>query len=388
MNYPNSRYNRAVGKAYEKFLGSTPAASNLTPEEYFVWSQIGQKVSLQSLLSLCPWPENEALQKIEALIQKNSAHWVAPKAHSDSEIEKILQQDEKEGTDLDRSFRADVLVRFHIPADANAYGVLELEVKSSETDIKAKYLALSKKFHPDRFFKKNLGHYKTKLDTIFTRIQNAYQILKNPIEKEELDRMLILKARSPENVARAPKKMAKLNKEMEKFGKAEFNYKAGLAAEKNRDYLTAYHSFVIALQLDPKRDVFTKALDRVRPLVHVQKAEDAFNVIKSEAATSGVTPELLKRLEDVLKIAPLISGAQLLMGRFLLEIGPPDKLRDAKEMLLRAKAADASSAEPCYYLARVFEALNDHKAALREVNEALKRNPRHASSKKLLGKLS
>lgn len=371
-----------------KILEAAAPASNLTSEEYFLWSQIKTKASVRDLLALCPWPEELTLQKIESLIKKKSARWEKSQKTYAPEIEKRLREDENLEIELDEDFRAEILAKYAEPEDQNAYETLGLKAKASENEVRIAHIASSKKFHPDRFFKKNLGHYKPKLESLFTRIQKAYALLKNPIEKEALDRMMAIRARPAQAEGESAQKRGfKLDKEMEKFGKAEHSYKAGLEYEKNHDYVGAYNSFVIAHQIDPKRDVFEKAIDRVRPLMNGQKACRLLEEIKSEASTSGATPELMKRLEDVLRIDPQLEDALLWMGRFILELGPASRIKDAKEMLLRARASNLTSAEPCYYLARAYEALGELKAAIREVSEALKRNPKHLPSKKLLEKL-
>jgi hypothetical protein len=138
-----------------RILKTKEASSQLTPEEYFIWSQVGAKISLADLASLCPWSKEELVQKVESMIKKNALEWEAPKKIEISAPPEVLNQLNEDGPDyagLEPEIRAEILIRYSRPEDASPYEVLDLEPKSSEPDVKARYFELSKKFHPDRYF--------------------------------------------------------------------------------------------------------------------------------------------------------------------------------------------------------------------------------------------
>jgi tetratricopeptide (TPR) repeat protein len=56
--------------------------------------------------------------------------------------------------------------------------------------IKRAYFALSKEYHPDRYYKREIGPYAEKLDRIFKRIVEAYELLMDPTTRAELERSM------------------------------------------------------------------------------------------------------------------------------------------------------------------------------------------------------
>ncbi len=58
-----------------------------------------------------------------------------------------------------------------------AYELLELGQGADKKEIKRAYFKLSKEFHPDRFFNKNIGPYKERLSKIFQSIKAAFELL-------------------------------------------------------------------------------------------------------------------------------------------------------------------------------------------------------------------
>ncbi|MDB5038033.1 MAG: heat shock protein DnaJ domain protein [Bacteriovoracaceae bacterium] len=395
---PQSNKTR-IDRRRHLLLKAKTTNTDLTPEEYFIWSQIGDGIKLRDLIPVCPWPAKETLEKIESLISKTSAEWSNPSRVSSSseykksnvvlspDIQKQLNEDEKdpELQDLDRNFRIEILKKYLEPENLNPYEILEIRSKVSPQELKEQYLALSKKFHPDRFFRKKLGPYKPKLDSVFTRIQKAYGLLKNPIEREALDRTMALHTEKAEK--KSPRKILKLDKNTEKIGKAEHHYKTGLELEKKLDFVGAFNLFVMASQIDSKREVYKTALDRVRPRVNKEKAIRLLESVKKSLEITGPTEELFAELEKAVDLDSSLSEAQFLLARFIIDLSFTERFRDAKEMLLRAKTTHSKSADANYYLARVLIGLKDNKGATKELKEGLQKDPNHPLSNKLLEKL-
>lgn len=63
----------------------------------------------------------------------------------------------------------------------NYYDILEISNESNQSEIREKYLLLSKKYHPD---KNNNNHEK------YLEINEAYSILSNEIKRKEYDELL------------------------------------------------------------------------------------------------------------------------------------------------------------------------------------------------------
>jgi curved DNA-binding protein CbpA len=82
---------------------------------------------------------------------------------------------------LDTYYRLDQL---------NHYELLNVDPQADKKAIKAAYFALVNFFHPDRYFGKNLGSFKPKLERLFTRVTEAHDVLTRQAGREEYDRYL------------------------------------------------------------------------------------------------------------------------------------------------------------------------------------------------------
>ena len=264
------------------------------------------------------------------------------------------------------------------------YEILEANPHLSIQDLKQKYLDLSRRFHPDRFFGKNLGPYKPKLDTIFTRIQKAYATLKDPHLREAIDKKT--KFRDQAAKPAETKRQARMDPFLEKIGKAETYYKAGLEQLKAQDFVAAANSFVLASQTNPTQEKYKKSLEDARPLMHRQKAKQTLELAKKSLGF-GMGKDVLNMVEEALRFDPTLGEAQFIAGKCIVELNLLDRFRDAKGFLMRARAALPKDPEPCIYLGKVFLGLDDSKAAKKEFEEALKRSPQNAVAKQLLSKI-
>jgi len=89
---------------------------------------------------------------------------------------------------LDRRKRIDEL---YVAIDLlDHYSVLGISQKASKVEIRSAYFELSKVFHPDTSFRKNVGNYRTKMETIFKRLTEAYDVLGKKKARDEYDAYL------------------------------------------------------------------------------------------------------------------------------------------------------------------------------------------------------
>lgn len=61
--------------------------------------------------------------------------------------------------------------------DKNAFELLGVERSADKREIKRAYFKLSKEYHPDRFYGKNLGGYAERLAQIFNAVKSAFDLL-------------------------------------------------------------------------------------------------------------------------------------------------------------------------------------------------------------------
>ena len=85
--------------------------------------------------------------------------------------------------DLDRETQRSILM-FEQQMGADNFTLLGVGRDSSDKDIKRAYFGLSKQFHPDLYFRQDIGHYEERLGRIFKRISEAHELLSDPASRK------------------------------------------------------------------------------------------------------------------------------------------------------------------------------------------------------------
>lgn len=105
-----------------------------------------------------------------------------PPLYDPAELDEVVElDDEKKRRILDLFYRLE---------DLTYYQVLDVEAQADKKRIKSAYYALAPEFHPDRFFRKNLGSYKAKIEAVFNRVTIAHDVLTAKDRRAEYDEYL------------------------------------------------------------------------------------------------------------------------------------------------------------------------------------------------------
>ncbi len=362
------------------------SSAQLTAEEGFLLSRLGSGVTFKELLTLCPWDEEKISDILKSLVTKQALETEGSQETSQNPLHAQLQADEVDADlkSIDRDFRREVLLKLQSIDQQNPYQILDLAHNASTHEIKVQYHAVSKKFHPDRFFRKNLGHYKAKLDLIFGKIQKAYALLKDPQQREVFDRMREIKnSNKVKSKEERLKAIRNLDPQLERIGLAEKYFKDGKQAAEKQEYIAAFNSFTLALQYVPDKDLYKKELESVRPLMVRQRAEQ--KVKESERAFEmKIYDECMLAAEEALQLQSDLPIAQILWAKAVMIQSDESKFKAARERLLRAKAGLPKSPEPCFLLGKLSSMQGDTKTAKKELQEALSRDPKFMPAKNLL----
>jgi curved DNA-binding protein CbpA/DNA-binding Lrp family transcriptional regulator len=103
---------------------------------------------------------------------------------------------ETEACDLDVETRARIDAAAAAPEGRSHYAVLGVPRTASAKEIRTAYFKIAATLHPDRFFGKQLGAYKRKLESIFRVATDAYEVLRQPPQRAEYDDYLKLTRQS------------------------------------------------------------------------------------------------------------------------------------------------------------------------------------------------
>jgi tetratricopeptide (TPR) repeat protein len=101
-----------------------------------------------------------------------------------------------ENVDLDPDTRLRI-VRLHRALErADHYQLLGVERAADRKALKRAYFELAARLHPDRYFRKNLGSFKGRMEAVFSRLTLAHDTLGNAQKRAEYDAYLDEQARA------------------------------------------------------------------------------------------------------------------------------------------------------------------------------------------------
>lgn len=93
-------------------------------------------------------------------------------------------------TELTATERGDIDGIFMLVETGTLYALLGVRDNVDRKTIRDAYFRLSKQFHPDAFYGRNLGSYRDRIDAIFRALTSAYDVLSNKHQRAEYDRSL------------------------------------------------------------------------------------------------------------------------------------------------------------------------------------------------------
>ena len=96
----------------------------------------------------------------------------------------------EEGIDLEPAHQIQILDLWKRASEADHYALLGVERTVDKKAIKRAYFELAAKVHPDKFFRKKLGGFKLRMETIFGKITEAHETLTSKEHRAEYDAYL------------------------------------------------------------------------------------------------------------------------------------------------------------------------------------------------------
>jgi curved DNA-binding protein CbpA len=178
----------------------------LTPVEGNVYSRIDGKATDEDIIRLTGFHPDTVAKALERLVQLGAAE-ILDKAKLEKEqtekgtkvaaqlafggaLGKVGEFDRKlldEEVDLDVEKKKQILDAFGRLEKITFYELLGLHQLVDRKEVKAAYYAIAPEFHPDKFFKRKLGSYKSKIEAIFARLTLAHDTLTSKQKRAEYD---------------------------------------------------------------------------------------------------------------------------------------------------------------------------------------------------------
>jgi curved DNA-binding protein CbpA len=192
---------------------------------------------------------------------------------------------------LDPSLELDVemqqeLLAFAARLSRPYHQILGVSRDADAASIKKAYFALSKKLHPDRYFRRRIGPFAPLVERCFKKLLEAYELLSDPQTRAEVQ------ARPAVSVSAADADSARLSsldarrRLRERVGllagakragderrrKAKGFFEAGMAAFANERWLEAAGSVRLAIAFDPDNEVYRERFSDVQRRAHEERA--------------------------------------------------------------------------------------------------------------------
>ncbi len=86
--------------------------------------------------------------------------------------------------------RKQVIYYYYHLQRVSYYDLFQVDFAAQTRQIKRAYFKLSKEFHPDLFFRKELGAYKRKIEEIFRWLSGAYAVLSDNTKRQQYDQYI------------------------------------------------------------------------------------------------------------------------------------------------------------------------------------------------------
>ena len=338
-----------------------PARCALTPAEGFLLSRIDGQTPWAQLRQIGGIPPQEVDRCLarwlsEGVVTVNGSS--APFAAGGRPFASPTDSDAFElGLDLTREEQRRIL-EFEACLDRPYHTLLGVDRDADSKAIKRAYFALSKEFHPDRYFRREIGGFAPRLDRVFMKIVEAYELLSDPATRQEIERSMS-QAPPPAAVEAAPAvedaavqspsapaapmsgKRAALERLRRHFRipekvlterrfKAKQFYQAAMISAKKGRWLEAGASVRLAIAFDPWNDEYKHGFAEVQAQVHQVRAAELLQEADASLDASA-QQQAMRMYEEALAYRPCDPEINEKAARLALELGDLDAAREYAE---------------------------------------------------------
>ncbi|HOX46630.1 MAG TPA: DnaJ domain-containing protein [Myxococcota bacterium] len=291
-------------------------------------------------------------------------------------------RDLEESVDLGEGQKRKILYLHKRRQELTHYQFLGLARRAEPGEVKKAYFAVSKEFHPDTYFRKNLGTFKARIEALFKRVTQAYEVLGDPQKRAAYDATLPYEP-TPEELARAEheaaqrtldekltaerrERLARLQRrkspQANQRVRAREHYEQAVAS-RSKDPTRAFNAIMLAVSLEPDNEEYQKLRDELQPKAGKQRAEREFRQAWHEQSV-GNLENALKGFVTAVEADPDHWEAKHRAAQLMLDLN-----RDLKKALAFCRDADRlkpDHGDVVLTLAQLYEKLDMKRNALRE----------------------
>lgn len=196
---------------------------NLLPEEGFLLYRLDRPVSLPEVIALSGQNERDALRltyalSLAGLLLRERWHYAfrteppPPPRKEEAISPPVTVTNERGSKEADPKDDLEAFLK-HINTATSHYQVLNVANDATSFEIKGAYYELARRFHPDHYRQERDTNLKSRIDSAFARVTQAYDVLSEPTPRANYDSKLDSQARAADFAESAPKATEKQDSE-------------------------------------------------------------------------------------------------------------------------------------------------------------------------------
>jgi tetratricopeptide (TPR) repeat protein len=388
---------------------------DLSPVEGFLLSRIDGVTSWSLLREIGGLGPDEVDERLERWSDEGLIEFADPKAAAARRrrVRKTLPEGEIDEGELDESLDIEIdvqrrILEFESKLGNSYHDLLGVGMKAETKDIKKAYFKLSKEFHPDKYFRKEIGSYAKRLEVAFKRVLEAYELLSDSTVRAEIEKSMLAAAQAagPQSLqgrpaGSPPRELTKLERLRARMPyKLPDSFLAGRqqrasdffeAAQRDvatNEFIEAAQTIRLAIAFDPFNEVYRDAFGIVQARAAEMRAEAL--TAQADKAAAGVViddkhfAQILKLYEEALLYRPHQPDLNDRAARAALECRQVPK---AVEYVERAIAHSPDVALHHVTMAMVHQARGNMGHGINELERALELEPSNEEACRLLAKM-
>ena len=375
-----------------------PNRLRLTAEEGQLFARVGRAARIDELISTSGLDEPRAIALLLSLRAKGA---VVPARVNRPSGPVAVDAAMAEEVDLPADRKKEILDLERALERTDHYAILGLRPGASGEEIKQGYYAASRRYHPDRFYGKNIGSFRGRIDRIFKRVAHAYETLSDDDRRAaylKANPELAAAAAPPQKAPEPPPPQAALDPVRAAERRARMARHPYLAKttrlteliNRSKDQIAkgqpgvALADLHVAAQMDPsnKEVQFLQAearrkFDLQRAQTELQKGQEAEGMMDAVKAATHYRNAATFDVSN----AQAAYKAALLMR----QLGQDPK--ELRALAQRAVELDAKNVDAKVLYAQVLMDADLKKLARKQLEEAALLRPDHPEVKKQLKKM-
>ncbi len=265
--------------------------------------------------------------------------------------------------------------------------------------IKKAYFQLSKRFHPDRYFRRNTGAFSDLIEVCFKRLLEAYELLSDPVTRAQVQKAQPVEDTKAKAGTKKPLSAAAARRRLrERVGqfsghkrqlqdqkrKAKSFFESGMTSFREERWLEAAGSVRLAIAFDPDNTAYRESFGDVQRRAHEERSAVLLKQANGAFEMRHLS-EAYELFNDAVHYRPF--DAELAHRTATLAWTVGEDLKRAKELARQAVDLEPESAEFHGTLGQIFVEAEMIANARREFEAVLRIDPKDKDAKAALRRL-